>query len=272
MNKPNRIIALIDFSDYSERIVSFSAEFSQQIHAEVIFIHEVSGMVPAYADETLREQIITQEMEAAKEKMSSLLKDTPLQNSRVIITELDVISELQKTHDETHEDWVVLGLKGTGFIKEIFIGNTAIRVINHTKMLTVTIPLEKSISVPEELLVAVSPKYPLNHQQFELVLENLKPNLKHITFVSVGKNESDRMERVNLLENLCEQYASYKTNSILLEEGEIITQLLNMAETRERAFLVVQQGSRTLLDTVFRKYLVNQLVNYGATPLIVLSE
>lgn len=272
MNKRNRIIALLDFSDYSERIVSFSAEFSQQINAEVVLLHEVSGMVPAYADEALRKQIISQEISQAKEKLTSLCDSFHLSEPRIIITEEDIISELERIHDEAFEDWVILGLKGTGFIKEILIGNTAIRVINHTRLLTVTIPLEKSISVPEELLVAVSPKYPLNHKQFELVLDNLKPNLKNITFISVGKNESDRMERVNLLENLCDQYASYKTTSILLEEGEIITQLLNMAETRERAFLVVQQGSRSLLDTVFRKYLVNQLVNYGATPLIVLSE
>lgn len=47
--------------------------------------------------------------------------------------------------------------------------------------------------------------------------------------------------------------------------------LKERVELTEDSFLVLQQGSRSLSDKLFRKFMVNELVFNAKTPLIVLS-
>ena len=55
METRNRIIVLVEFSEYSENLVNFAFSISEIIKAKVVLVHKISGVTPAMADEGVRD-------------------------------------------------------------------------------------------------------------------------------------------------------------------------------------------------------------------------
>ncbi len=74
MEKRNRIIVLVEFSEYSENLVNFAFRISEIISAKVVLVHKISGITPAMADEGIRDEIIRSESEEAHSNLIKMAK------------------------------------------------------------------------------------------------------------------------------------------------------------------------------------------------------
>lgn len=272
MKKRNRIILLIDFSKYAENLTEFAFNISEIINAKVVFVHQISGIAPAMADQESRDEIIKTEKEEAYSKLEKLAKGRVYSDDSFHVSPKPILSILKELSSEFYFDWVMAGLKGTGALKRLFIGSTTISIIDESDLLTMAISARSPIAVPGKLMVGIHPKYPLNKQQFNIVLSSLKDRIKHLEFFTVLKEDEDDAKAKQHLSKIQSEYESYHPGIQLFQGDNALSLLEERMEITEDSFLVLQQGARLITDRLFRKFTINELVYTGETPLIVLSK
>lgn len=272
MNKRNRIILLIDFSEYSENLTDFAFKISEIIEAKVVFVHHISGMAPGMADQAARDEIIKTEADDAHSNLRKLAKGRVYNDDAFQISQKPVQTMLKELANDHYFDWVFAGLKGTGVLKRMFIGSTALSIVDESDLLTVALPMQKQLSVPKKLMVGVNPDYPLNKYQFGALLSGLKSQIKKLEFFTILKDDEDETKADDYLSGLQAEYEAHKPTIQLYKGDDAFDLLKERVELTENSFLVLQQGSRSLRDKIFRKFLINELVYHAKTPLIVLSS
>jgi nucleotide-binding universal stress UspA family protein len=272
MAKKDRIIVLIDLSDYSENLIRFAFDFAILVKAEVVFLHQILGMVPAIADNESRNEIIKIEKATALASLKVMAQGRSLGVSKFIVSQESILSLLKELASDDYTDWVFSGLKGTGFFKRILLGSTTLAIINESNCLSVAIPVHEPLLIPRKLVVGVTHKYPINNDQLKKVIASLTGQIASIeffTFLQDSEDEAMELENLNKLQSEFSEHHS----SVFLSKGENRLAILkeHIAKS-EHPFLVLQQGSRTLEDLLFRKFTVNELVYSGQIPLIILSK
>lgn len=272
MNRKNRIITLIDFSEYSETLIKFSSEFSKIIDSEVVFVHQVLTVTPIMADLESRKILIEIDKNNALDKLKALTKKYYFKNAELFVSDKIILGILDELKSDNYFDWAFVGLKGTGFLKKIFIGSTALKVIEDSELLTVAIPIQKEIFIPQKLIVSVYYKFPINIAQFNILLSNLSEQIKEIEFISVITENDDEDESIKYLLHLTLMYSEYHAAMNPFKGKDAFSEIVDYMEDKKYSFLVVQQGSRSLTDSLFRKFLINELVYSSSIPLIVLSK
>ena len=138
--------------------------------------------------------------------------------------------------------------------------------------MTIAAPPVKHAHLPGELVLAVSPRYPYNTNQLHALVENLNTIIRQVTLVSV-LTATDDVEKAEMhMKRIQDELTGVKTVVKVLEHDAPMEALKNYLADKPDAYLVVQQGSRTFLDDVFRSYFINELIYKGLFPLIVISQ
>lgn len=92
-----------------------------------------------------------------------------------------------------------------------------------------------------------------------------------ITFFYLAKLKEDTAGIEVLLNDLAKLFAErYETKTAIYKGRNRISEIKKVINNKEEELLIVQKGSRLLTDHIFRKFLINELVYEGQTPLIVL--
>ncbi|MCM4159259.1 universal stress protein [Antarcticibacterium flavum] len=272
MNKRNRIIILVDFSEYSENLIEFGFSLSKKLNGKLVFVHQVAGVVPALADEGSRNEILKAEISDAHIHLRDLLKERIQDENAIHISPKPILSILKELSNELYFDWVLTGLKTTGVLKRLFIGSTPLSIIDESNHLTLAVPIKTPVAIPQKLLVGVTPKFPMNREQFQVVLTSLTGHIKQIEFFTVLKDDEDEDKAKVYLQKLQKEFDTLKSEFSIYKGDNALDLLKKQVHLTMDSFLVLQQGSRTLNDKLFRKFMINEVVYGAQTPLIVLSS
>ncbi len=272
MTRKNRIITLIEFSDNSEALLKFSLELSRMLNSRVVFVHKVSGISPALAQVEVKKQIMEIEKQEALEELKSLTKKYFFREGEFLVSEKSILTILEELKQEQFFDWVLVGLQGKGLLKQIFIGSTALRVMEASEALTVAVPIQKDLFLPKKLIVAVYYKFPINLAQFNILLSNLSEQVRELEFISVITEDDDEEQAIKYLLHLSLRYSEYHALMNPFRGKDAFSEIMHHMAKKTDAFLVVQQGSRALTDSLFRKFLIDDLVYSNSIPLIILSK
>jgi nucleotide-binding universal stress UspA family protein len=267
-----RLIVLIDFSDYSEVLIDLAFKWQGQYGFGLVFVHQVPGLIPALADNKSRHQILEYEKKQAGKKLEEILSKNHATQStaQIEVTEKQLVQHLKSLLSP--DDMLMVGLKGTGFLKKILIGSTVTDIIDQLNQITVAIPAKLNPhSVPEQLTVGLSYRYPLNYQAFLKLLEIFSYATKRVELVTVLTPNEDRWESEKYLKGLKIKLEEKVSVDIKMFEGtDTFGEIKKYIHQKDNGMFVVQKGSRTMNDKLFRKFLINDLVYDGALPLIVL--
>ena len=269
----NRIIVLIDFSTYSKSVVKLAEQLAQQLNAETVFLHELSSLASSFtADADTRSKLVREEEKEALQQLKLLVKPYSFVKTEFKVGQQPILEMLNQLRTGGYNNWLLLGLKGTGLLKQLFIGSTALDIINQTDFLTIAVPVKEDIHLPQRLVVGVHPSYPLNEKQLYQLLENYNSTPTELEFLSIVLPEDNKTAFQTSLATYADKFKAYQPTIKLAEGKQAMDDLKTYMANQTDAFLVVQQGTRALKDTLFRKYMINDLV-YGATvPLIILSQ
>ena len=273
MDKKNRIIVLIDFSENSENLVDFAFTFSKIINAKVVLIHKTMSFVPAFSDQATRDEIIKSEIEEAYGNLRKFTKGRFHNPDSIIVSEKPLLTILNNISRDYYFDWVFTGLKDAGTFKKMVIGSTPITIVNDSDFLVVAIPLSTPVTLPKKLMVGVNHKYPLNKHQFNTVLRALKDQIRELVFFTIIKEDEDEMGISKGLLYLKEEYKDFNPFiSFYKGRKDAFEILKEEVALKENSFLVIQQGPRSFSDKIFRNFMINDLAYFGQFPFIVLSK
>jgi nucleotide-binding universal stress UspA family protein len=270
--KKNRFFVLVDFSDYSDNLVQFCMAVSKIIPARMFFVHQLTGMVPGLADKESKDEIYRAETEKAFSQLKRLTQAIDGREDSFIITRKPILSVLNEFKSDDYFDWVFTGLKGTGALKRILIGSTTLSIIEESNLLTITVPLHTSLHIPHKLMVGVSEKHPINKTQFSHLLASLKGYVNEVEFFTIISEDDSREMAAACLEETKAGYPNINSGTQLYTGEDALDVLKNDIDFEKGTFLVLQQGSRTITDKIFRNFLINELVYEGHLPLIIISQ
>lgn len=268
-----KLIVLIDFSPFSETLVHLASSWATALTAELLLVHEIPGLVPAMADSGMKAQILEMEKTDSLANLKNLREqyiseEVPVTYS---ITEQTLVHYVSGLKTDGYRNLVMLGLKGTGFLKNFFIGSTATKVITELEEIIVAVPLNVNPVVPEVLTIALNYKFPLNQKALDWLLLLLGANLKEIDFLSVVTPKDDQEEVEGYLKELNQQYQQRISCTFKIFTGtDFFREIKAYLAENGKNMLVVQKGSRSLTDRMFRRFFIDDIVNDGSIPLIIL--
>ncbi|MBK7426528.1 MAG: universal stress protein [Saprospiraceae bacterium] len=160
----NRFIVLIDFSEYSDNLIRYAYDWSIQANAELFLVHRTTILAPALTDIEAREQITRQTNVEGLLKLKALANDIIPSSVKVSysVSERQLRFTLNSLLAEPFNNLIFTGISGTGLLKKVFLGSTAIKVINNTKNIVVAMPKEIAVYSHEKIFVAVTEQHPVN--------------------------------------------------------------------------------------------------------------
>lgn len=270
-----RFIILVDFSESSENLLKYAYDWSKQVFAELLIVHQTIVLAPALAKNESREFISQHTNNEALIKLKELTKKALPRSAKVSysVSNNHLQFTLKNHLAEPFNNLVFVGLKGTGLLKKIFIGSVAVQVIAKTKNIIIAMPKEISNFSHEKIFVAVSEKDPLNILELNNFLNFIEKDKTSITFFYLSKPSEKTRDIEKQLKDLAELFAHrFNTSYSIYQGNSSFTDIKKVINNKVDEILVVQKGSRHLTDQLFRKFMINELVFEGQTPLIILPK
>lgn len=271
-----RFIVLIDLSEYSPGLLRFAHSWSARCNASMLLVHQTHSMTPAMLEAADARSIEEITNANALERLQAFTRDTLANSAGIefIVTEREITDVLRDLLKDPYNHLLLLGLKGTGTLKKIFIGSVAVDVINELDSITIAIPKGIDRYALTKVHVGVQLENKIDLNDLDRLLELMGPSVKHITFFSVNKAGEESHALINYLASLSERYNASEGRSStyeLYENDKVFDDIKQFMSTAGDEILVVQRGGRMFLDLVFRKFLINELIYDGKIPLAVLT-
>lgn len=268
-----RFIVLIDFSAYSLHLLQYACDWSKQVDAEVLLLHQTLVFAPALADNETRKQIVFQTNTDALIQLKALVTDNHIQTGKIsfYVTETSLNTTLERLLADPFDNLLFVGLKGTKRIKQLVLGSVALQVIEKNNNCVVALPAAITKFNHPRILVAVSEKHPLNILELNNFLKFVDSEATKINFFYLAKPKEETTGIEKQLRQLSELFADRFTTDYTLFEGDNpFNDIKNLINNKTDELLVVQKGTRYFTDQLFRKFMVSELVYEGETPLVVL--
>lgn len=96
--------------------------------------------------------------------------------------------------------------------------------------------------------------------------------MRELEFISVITPDDKELDTLQYIQQLSEYYREKvpETTYKIFSGKNAFEEIRNFMPRDAKTFLVLQKGSRSLNDQVFRKFVANDLIYHGAIPLIIL--
>ncbi|MBW3467944.1 universal stress protein [Arthrospiribacter ruber] len=267
-----RLIVAVDFSSYALEQLRLAAAWKKQYGWETIVLHKIELIFPTLTDRDQRLRLEYDLKREAKSQINELLEEAGLDiNTPTHIFTESLTVFIKDSGKISPEDIVVLGIKGTGSISRFLIGSTTTQLIDLLPNVIIGVPKELRELLPEKLMVSVHYKKGLNEKALLEIIQSLSGKLNKIEFVSVVTPQDDLDKSSRFLEKLSSEFSPITdTESRLFMGDDALDALKSFYQDFEHSFLVVQKGSRSFTDQLFRKFMINELVYNNFAPLIIL--
>ena len=236
-------------------------------------VHQTTIVAPALLDAESREKIAQNTNEDALLQLKTLAEQLipPTTNVAFSVSQSPLQATLNTLLEEPFDNLIFTGIKGTGLLKKIFLGSMTLDVIENVKNIIVAMPKKNSIFSHEKLFVAVTETHPLNIIELNRFLNFMNKENTSITFFYLAKPNEKTQGIEKQLNDLSKLFSDkFKTSISVYEGNNPFEDIKKVINNKEEEMLIVQKGSRLLTDHLFRRFLINDLVYEGQTPLIVL--
>lgn len=269
-----RFIVLADLTEDPENLISYASAWAKEISAELLIVYESPRLVPGFADPESKKSIL---MEAQEEALNRL-KDIVYRVSPIgLKVDYEYLKDnIQNTvglllNESDYENLLFVGVKRMGMIEKFLFGSKALQTIGKFNTNIVALPRDFSNYTHEKIYVAVTEQYQINILELHNLLKFIDPQNTSITFFYLSKPGEETHAEEKILKELSELFSDrYNTSYAIYEGQNPFEDIKKVINNKIDEILVVQKGSRMWTDQVFRKFLVDELVYEGKTPLIVL--
>jgi hypothetical protein len=254
-------------------LIRYAGDWGNQVNAELLLVHQTIVLAPALTDNQGKLQIAQHTNYEALQKLKTLAKELipPRVKVAFSVSENQLHNTLSKLLAEPFDNLIFAGIKGTGLLKKIFLGSVAIQVIDNTKNIIIAMPKEIATFSHKKIFVAATEKYPLNLLALNNFFNFIDNENTSISFFYLAKPNEKTKNIEKYLSNLTLFFADRFDATFAIYEGSNpFADIKKVINNKIDEILIVQKGSRLLTDQLFRKFLINELVYDGQTPLIIL--
>ena len=129
-----RIVAAVDFSEHSQVVLQYAAEFSRTFGAEVVLCHVVEAshlisQLPPMGEAYFPPNLSEIQEQQARSEFDRLLPQYAFASWKVVIPVGSPFVEIVRLAREETADLIVIGTHGRGPIAHMLLGSVAERVV-----------------------------------------------------------------------------------------------------------------------------------------------
>jgi hypothetical protein len=268
--RKNRLVALVDLSEETKPLYPSIQHFSSLIDGDIVLAHEVTKILPAFIDSEQKRILMADEKKEAIKKLELQTKAFENIAYDLMVTERNVVEFISEYTSIDYDDWVVTGLKTHDSIMHYFTKGTIQKIIDETDFIKVILPCDKEITSVTKIKFATHYKFPVNYRKLETVINALSKKIDHITFFTIV-NDSDDETKVNQhLEELKSHFPNLDIKTKIIYSNNSFSEIEHV--TSPETLLIIQKGTRNLVDVISRKFTTNSVLKSKLTPLLILPS
>jgi nucleotide-binding universal stress UspA family protein len=147
------LLAAVDFSDASRKIVAFTEDLARRLSARVVLLHvvePVASYVPVGAAmdviETAPPPVMEEDLKAQQAHLERLAAG--LQNVQTVATIGLAADEIVSQAAQHDADFIVLGSHGHGAIYHLFAGSVVTGVLKRARTPVIVVPIGERAAKP----------------------------------------------------------------------------------------------------------------------------
>jgi hypothetical protein len=266
-------LALIDLTPNSIAVIRLAHWWSTTAERPLHLLHDVKKVLPALTDQETQEAWFAMESTEARIKAQRMGDEAvgaqtffPIHISRDRIME-----QIELLHGRERLNVIFVGAKGTGFLDRVLKGSHIITLTEKFEIPIVAVPVGYEYRGKIDLHVAVSHHHPFDAASFLSFFKRHEALIRSVEFLSVDTDEADQVPNMALLATLAGECRLEIPVTSRSYQGRDPLSVFKEHLTGDPArMLIVQKGSRSWADQMFRKFLVNELVYDGSVPMIIL--
>jgi len=148
--KIHKILACIDFSDYSLMVLSYAIELAKNSNTEIVVYNVINQkevhmveIASTYASSKISVEGYVKDLKKYREtKIKGMIKEHHFEEKSKISFKLDVgipSEQILEAVNTENIDLIVMANKGRGNISRVFFGSAAEKVFRHSKVPVVSV-------------------------------------------------------------------------------------------------------------------------------------
>ena len=143
MNRFERILVAVDFSEHSNRAIEMAVGLAVEFGAKVDLVHAFDVPVPFVTPYkvAIPDSFIHEARQAAKEKLEAAAGKIAAEKIEVAshLTEVPAPTAIIRVAEEIAADLIVMGTRGNTGLKHVFLGSVAERTLRHAPCPVLTV-------------------------------------------------------------------------------------------------------------------------------------
>ncbi len=267
-----RIIVLIDFSEDSRQLLRFAYHIAAAQKVGMLLLHQSSVPLPGFAGQEIKEKY---KSEGTRESLAKLKKFAAellgeVKGMRFKVSSSHIAETVEELFAANSTDFLFVGVKNKQLIERLFIGDTAVKLVNHTDNIIIVLPENCQQFTLKNFCVGLVEKYSLNTKAFDQVLA-LSGNVERIRFFSIVRPRQDLSIIKSYLSRHVAKYDAFKDVAWEIRPSSGEAAGMNEYTQENDAVLVLQKGTRKMAD-ILRPFFVSKMLAEAKVPVIVLPQ
>ncbi|WP_373496739.1 universal stress protein [Aquiflexum sp.] len=270
---PDTIFVPIDFSAFTDQQLRLAKNWAIWLDAELRVVHQMEDPIPSLASNAIRHQIHYENKRVISQEWFKLQSEIFGENGKVSFEPIsqNLIKYLEEKTQNSSESLIIMGLKGTGKLEQIFLGSRVTEVVERLDQIVIAVPKTKTEIIPKKLMIGANPKYPFNIEQLNSFLDKIEGLVEEIMLINFAEENDNLLDLENYLNEIKSKIKSHAQISTRIYTGDKFkNEAFDEFEAAENCYLILQKGGRTFKDKIFRKFMINELVYRASIPLIII--
>lgn len=264
-----------DFSPGADNALKYAIGLSDKLKAKLILFN--SFHIPAYAGTSIDEDVEEQLMNVANDQLQNLKNEIVSLNKNLKVEcAVDygfAVDNIISTVEEKNADLVIMGTKGAGGLKEVFIGSNAALVLEKAPCPVLVIPEKANFKNFDKIAFATNYRDsdfdPIASLTEIAALFNSKIMIVHVSQVATTQDyESDLLQwyKEELKKKVNIEYENISFHELV--GGNVDYELEDFIEKNKVDLLALSMRKRNVFSKLFDRSLTKKMAYYSHTPLL----
>ncbi len=268
-----KILVSTDFSEASHKALRYAVEFAKTIQGKIVLFHVFTPAVVPVTD--VPWTVLPGPTEVTDEPMELLKKELQLFTNNLEVpaecytTEGDTVDKIIELEEEEKPDFIVMGMKPAGVLREYLIGSVATSVIRKSQIPVLLIPELYLLKKIEQIVFACDYKID-DVTILSPVKEVVKLFNARLIILNIAKQtediDEDKTKTGVILENY---FADTKHIFHFVEDNNLLNGLNNFIEQNKVDMIATVGHHHNLIEILFRKDTNRKIAFHTIVPLFI---
>jgi len=264
------ILIPTDFSKNAEYAMAYGAEIAKKMHASITLLHTFH--VPIFADQVYIEETTIENWEKdCTAKLEEMAANITQKYDVTVKTEVKIGFAVEEIVSPSEKyDMVIIGSRGESDLGDVFFGNVAQDVIQHSKIPVLVIPPNVVYGPMRNIVLACNNEELITDSVVGVVKEFAHTfNSKLFLLNIVSEYEGPVSAAYNETNKIKKHFDGIDTSVNVLMENKVVTGINEFSENVNAGMVIMIPDKHTMMERMFTEIHTRHMAKIGHKPLLI---